>query len=131
MNFFILIPQYLSWHYSKSVGDLLNNYKNFLVFIWEFFSISFLIKTLFTPFQRLKEKYKGGLDLEDLFAVIVTNVLMRIVGFIVRSLIIIIGLVCLSIFVVFGVVLLILWVLLPVVIIAMFIFAITNFFKIS
>jgi len=72
-----------------------------------------LLRTLFQPFERLKEKYHGGLDIENFLSTMFVNFMMRIVGFFVRTCVIVVGIIFVSTFCVFGLILLILWLFVP------------------
>jgi hypothetical protein len=113
MNFLLIIPYYFSWHYSQGLLDYFRIWKNLVWFLWNFFSIKILLKTFFTPFERLQEKYNGGLDMESLAASIIVTNLMRLVGMLARSVIIIFGLIVLMTFIIAGFFGIFLWLILP------------------
>ena len=78
------------------------------------FSIGLLSKTLFAPFKRLQEeRKKGSLKFEDWGGAIIVNVLMRFVGFGVRTVIIAVGLIFILFTVVIGLMAFVLWLILP------------------
>jgi len=116
MNFLSIIPYYFLWHYSQGLLDYFKVWKNLVWFLWNFFSIKILVKTFFTPFQRLKETYSGGLDLERFATSILITTLMRLVGMIIRSAIIIFGLISLLIFIIGGLLGIVVWLFLPLII---------------
>ncbi len=94
---------YFRWHYSRALLDLVGIIRNFLWFFYEFFSISLLLRTLFVPFHRLEDdrKKKNVLDFSAMAEVLLVNMLMRIVGALVRSFLIVFGtifIVCTSVF---------------------------------
>ncbi len=111
-----LVAYYFFWHYGRALSDLFRQYVTLLWFVFNFFSIPELLRTFVSPFQRMQERYGGGLDLEDFFGVIVVNLLMRIVGMIVRSFVIVGGLLVLAAALAGGIAYLILWPLLPLVV---------------
>lgn len=114
MNPFLIVPHYISWHYTTGIKGYLSLFKTFIWFLWHFFSISVLLKTLFSPFQRLKETSKGrGLDIEAFFSGLVTTLIMRLVGFLLRSSVITFGLLAILVFVIVALVGFIAWLLLP------------------
>ena len=113
MFFLSLIPFYLRWHYSEGLKDLSKNWKNFISFVLHFFSLGLLFRTWLTPFGRLTEDYQRGLHLEAFFETLVTNTLMRIVGFVLRSFVMVFGVIALSAVVILGPVVLIIWLLIP------------------
>ena len=115
-----LVTQYFAWHYSVAFVDLWRVFTNFLWFIYTLFSISFLLETFFDPFQRIQESHHSGEDVNDFFAAIVVNILMRIVGMVMRFFIILMGLVALLFALLLGICTFVLWPLLPFVVVGMF-----------
>lgn len=105
---------YLQWHYSQGLLDLIGIVRNFLWFFYEFFSIPILLKTLFSPFHRLGEKYTHSLNIEKWFETFVVNLLMRIVGMVLRVFLIMLGSVCMIITSVVGIFFLCAWMFAPV-----------------
>lgn len=87
----VLFFEYLRWHYSKGLKELLFFCSNILWFISHFFSFSLLLKTLFSPWKRMGESYGTGLDLGLIASTFIINSLMRVVGFITRTIVLIIG----------------------------------------
>ncbi|MDZ7726431.1 MAG: hypothetical protein U5L75_02525 [Candidatus Campbellbacteria bacterium] len=88
--------QYVSWHYSRGVHDIVVLWSNFIWFLSHFFSIPLLASTLFSPWKRLHEEPKDGFDLEDFFSAILVNIMMRLVGFFMRLTMIAVGLAVLA-----------------------------------
>ncbi len=129
MNFLLIIPHYISWHYTKALRDLIELFKNLVTFIWNLFSINILFKTLFVPFQKLSAKRTKGFDLEDFFSVLVTNLLMRFVGFLIRSMFIVMGLFLLAVFVMGFAVFFLLWMILPLILLSMISLGLVALFK--
>ncbi|MFA6338703.1 MAG: hypothetical protein WCW87_01415 [Candidatus Paceibacterota bacterium] len=115
-----LTLRYLLWHYSTAIGDIIRIWTNYLWFFYNFFSISLLFKTLLDPWERLKEKYDLR-SIEDWASALVTNTIMRLVGFIVRLFTIVFGLLVLLVVVLIGLVTIILWLVLPFLLSVMFI----------
>ena len=114
MNFFMIAPYYLYWHYTRGISELSKNLFNFIVFELHFFSVKDLLLTLFSPFQRLKESYGNSIiDFEGIASTFVVNIVMRCVGFCVRSVILFFAFVTLSITSFLIPVLLLLWLVLP------------------
>lgn len=95
--------------------------KNFVLFVFHFFSISLLLRTWFQKFSRLGEEYKKGFDIESFFSTLIINTLMRIIGFLVRSVLILVGLFCAVFVGVLGFLLLIGWLLFPLLVVVSFI----------
>ena len=105
---------YVKWHYGQAVTDYINIVKNFVWFFFEFFSIRLMFKTLFAPFHKLGETYKGkGLHPSAIAEAIVVNTLMRLVGFLLRTTLILLGIFFILCTIVFGAIFLIVWILAP------------------
>lgn len=113
MKILSILPYYISWHYTHGISGFLQLWKNFLWFNYNFFSIPLLLRTLFAPFQRLKEQYQGGLHVEDFMSVVITNILMRCIGFIIRFSMILMGGVSYLVLLIGGVLCFLLWIILP------------------
>jgi len=93
------------------------------------FSIGLLLRTLFSPFKRIQEeKKKGSFKFEDWGGAMIINLLMRFIGFLVRSVIIIMGLVFILLTVVIGVVALLFWLVLPGLVIFLIAFGLGQLF---
>lgn len=119
--------QYLRWHYEKGPRDVLEFSKNILWFIWNFFSVTLLFKTLFYPWQRLEEHHKRG-DLAGLTEALIINTLMRLIGAFIRIVFIVVGLVAMVLGFFLAIALEVLWFLLPFVVVGSFIFGLILVF---
>ena len=125
MGLTVLITEYLNWHYGKALTELLDLEKNFLWFFYHQFSIKLLLKTLFTPFFRIQEEYKG-FNLENLFSNLVANTVARVVGFIFRSIVIFIGILTEGAVILMAIPVFIAWTALPAVVIILIFLALGN-----
>ena len=114
MNFILVLPYYLAWHYGRAFSDIKNIWKNFLLFLYNFFSIPTLIFSLFSPWQRMQEGYsKNDLSFEGTIGTMIVNIIMRLVGAVVRLLFIVVGAVSIILCICFGIVFVCLWIFLP------------------
>ncbi|OHA20661.1 MAG: hypothetical protein A2849_03250 [Candidatus Taylorbacteria bacterium RIFCSPHIGHO2_01_FULL_51_15] len=87
---------YIFWHYSVAWSDLYKLYKNIVWFLWHFFSIELLFRTLFSPWKRLHEvpsKNTAGFLGSSLL-----NALFRVIGFLVRGSTLCVGLSAITLF---------------------------------
>ncbi len=118
MKFFMIGPYYLNWHYTQGLVELIKNLWNFIVFEFQFFSVKDLLFTLLSPFQRLKEDYgNNAIDFQKILSALVVNIIMRIVGFFVRSFILICALISITLsFILFPIIVLG-WIVLPFIIV--------------
>ena len=116
-SLFQLPPLYLLWHYTTAWVDLVRLYQNFSWFLWHFFSIGVLLRTLFSPWRRLHEgrsKSTAGL-----LGSAIMNLILRAVGFFARFATILFGLAAIVLLSVCFLLLLLLWPLLPLLIVAL------------
>lgn len=124
----ILIESYFSWHYGRAFVDMFHIWMNFLWFVFNFFSISALLETLFDPWKRMGESYPKGFDIAGVISTLVVNLLMRVVGVMVRLIVLCIGLALALVVFVAGLTIGILWALTPIVFVALVILALHLIF---
>lgn len=125
MLFLSIVHHYLLWHYSRAFYELFHVWMNFIWFVVHFFSIPQLMRSWISPWKRMTEERGNKWSLEDLFSFIIIGLISRVIGFILRTVVISIGLFCLFIIVVGGFLTLIFWVAAPLIIILLFGFGIT------
>jgi hypothetical protein len=113
------IVSYFAWHYSRAFGEIWNTCTNYIWAVWHFFSVSLLLKTFFAPWRKLDVEYGKGLSLENFAGPLIVNTLMRLVGMILRLVIVCIGLLGIVVVFLFGLVVTVVWIFLPVVIICL------------
>jgi len=109
-----IIFQWLVWQFFEMPRNILKAWRNFLKFNLNYFSISLLAKTFFSPWHRYRWAYPRGFDIGKYFETFFSNLISRILGAILRFFLIIIGIlfeifiIFLGIFIFFG------WLALPV-----------------
>lgn len=116
MNPVTFLIDYIRWHYGSGIFDLLRVWGNLIWFIGHFFSTPLLLRTLFSPFMRLHEKYpeKGHFDMGYWAGTLLINMLMRIVGILVRLVFILISFLLMFVSIVLGVLFVAFWIIAPV-----------------
>jgi len=114
-----LFLSYFKWHYSLALRDFFSVGSSIVWFLYNFFSIPLLTRTLFSPWKKLQERRKRGFDIEDFFAVLLVNLLMRIVGAIVRLATIILGFLAILGFVSVALVMFTVWLLMPLIVVSL------------
>lgn len=75
---------YLVWHYSAALAAWWRIYGNILWFLSHFFSVALLFRTLFSPWRRMAESYPGRLVPTVIAETLMVNLLMRLVGLVIR-----------------------------------------------
>lgn len=124
-----ILRDYLFWHYGVAYVDIVGITRNYLWFVNHLFSVPDVLRSLFSPFKRMKED-KGNIvgRPADFFANLVVNIIMRIVGFIIRFALLTIALASFLSIVALGAATLLVWTILPGLIIYVFISGLNYFF---
>jgi len=104
MSVFSIFHHYLLWHYSQALRELTHVSGNLLWFIFHFFSIPQLTRSLFSPYRRITEERHQAFNFEDIAGYLIINLTSRVIGFLMRLTIISLGLITLLILL-FGIVL--------------------------
>jgi hypothetical protein len=119
MRIILIILGYLKWHYGQAIPALWNTWKNFLYFIYEYFSIKLLFKNFFDSWKRMTNGYPQSFNLKEYLFVFIANMITRAVGMIMRTFLIIVGLTCYILLALALPFALVTWLLLPFIIIAL------------
>lgn len=104
---------WIQWHFFDVSKEILKAWKNFLLFNLNYFSISILLKTLFSPWRRYIWSYGRGFDVKIYLEAALSNLISRSIGLIVRVFLIFTGL-SVEIFIILaGIIIFFSWILLP------------------
>ena len=108
---------WIFWQFYEMPKFLLQVWNNYFMFATNYFSFTLLLKTFFSPWRRYKWRYPRGFDIGEFFSTLISNLFSRIIGAMMRLVLIITG-IFLQIFVLLtGLVIFIAWLLLPFIII--------------
>ena len=108
------IGEYLDWHYFQVWPKLLVLWRNLTLFPIFYFSVFLHLRTLFAPWKRLQENAINPLkDFQGFLANVFVNIIMRIVGFVVRVALIALALIGFLFVTAVGLVLISLWLFMP------------------
>lgn len=120
-------PNLLYWYYNQGVNELLEIWKNFLIFVWQYFSIKELFVTLFSPWRRdIAVSNWRGLHPIRTLGLLFENILSRLLGSVVRSFVIFFGLIFFAFTIVLGLFANILWIGAPLIWIGAVVFSLSN-----
>jgi len=105
---------FFAWYYTQGIEELLEIWKNFLVFSLYFFSIKDLILTLISPWKRdvAPRDWKGWKPFKS-FELVIGNIFSRFMGLLVRSAIITSGLLTLFLIFAMGLAIVLIWIAQP------------------
>lgn len=119
-NIFFL---WFQWHLLDAPVFLLKGWKNILFFNFQFFSIHFLLRTLFSYWHKYRWRYVGGFGVGKYIEILFSNFISRFLGSIMRIILIIIGVIIEIVIFVLGIVFIVAWIILPFITILFFIIA--------
>lgn len=108
-----IIFQYIFWQFWESPKNILIGWKNFLKFGLHYFSLPFLLRTIFSPWRRYRWYYPKGFYPGKFLEVFFSNLISRILGAILRIFLIIFGILFEAFIFVAGLVVLLGWIILP------------------
>ena len=114
-----IIHNYFVWHYTRAWWELWGVWRNYIWFVTHFFSIPQLMRSWLSPFKRITEGRGDKWSTEDFAAYIIVNILSRVVGAIVRTVVIAIGLIALLVTIAVGFFIYTVWMILPLIIIGL------------
>ncbi len=121
MDFLVVALAYGKWHYSNALLAIINLWRNFIWFWTKFFSISDLVQTWLAPWRRLSESYGDSLDLKVYAEAFFINSFMRLVGVIIKTIVILIWLLVVIGTIIAGILAFLIWLFLPLLIVLFFI----------
>lgn len=89
-NIFVL---YLEWQFLDTSKAILQGWANCLRFNLNFWSVPLLLKTFFSHWHRYRYSYGKGLDFKRYLESFTFNMISRVLGMIMRSVLIVLGLI--------------------------------------
>jgi len=123
-----IISQYLVWQFLDVPRQLFSVWRNFLLFVVNYFSLPSLLKTFFAPWKKYEWSYGQGFDAKRYLEVFFSNLMSRVLGAIVRSFIVIAGLIAAIVVILLGLIIFIGWLFLPLILLAGFLFGLKIIF---
>ena len=120
-------PNFFYWYYNQGIWELLEIWKNFLFFVWRYFSVFELFKTLLCPWHRdISVHNWRGLHPFRTFELILENTISSFIGAIIRLVVICIGIMFFLAVLIIGIIMNFLWISAPLVILFFFAYAIKG-----
>ncbi len=110
-----ILSSWILWHYTVAFRKIYSQWRDLLRFNIDYFSIPFLIKTIFSPWKRYKISYGRGFDIARIFEALTFNVFSRFIGAGIRIFVIFIGLSLQFLIMFFGTFIIFFWIILPLV----------------
>ncbi len=111
-----IFSAWVSWHYIVALENIYLKWKDIFRFNLDYFSMPFLLRTVFAPWKRYNLSLGRGFDIGRIAEVVVFNTFSRVVGAVVRISVICAGLIMQLLILFFGIFIIIFWILLPLII---------------
>jgi hypothetical protein len=117
-----ILVEWFLWHFYEMPKFLILVWKNYILFASNYFSLPILLKSLFSPWRKYRWIYPKGFNVVEFFNTLISNIFSRILGFLMRVVLIFVGIIF-QIFVIFaGAVIFLLWLFVPVIIFTGFLY---------
>lgn len=117
--FFVI--QYFRWHYGDGLVMAFHKAVNTVAGFLNYFSVLELSRTLFSPWHRIAESYGRGFDAGEFFFTLAGNTISRVLGAIVRAVVVAAGLVVSFLSFIWAIVFVVAWILSPFIVAALFV----------
>ncbi|HEY4510160.1 MAG TPA: hypothetical protein VJC15_04240 [Candidatus Paceibacterota bacterium] len=124
----LLLFRYVKWHYLEASKEILKGWGNILWFGFNYFSVLLLIRTFFSPWKKITWDYGRGFDISRYLFIFSSNLVSRVLGAFVRSLLIATGVVGQLALLFLGSIFFLFWLVLPALIVATFLYGIFLLF---
>ncbi len=128
MLFLSIVHHYLLWHYTRAWFELFHVWRNLLWFVVHYFSLPQLMRTWVAPWRRITEPRGNTWNLEDLAGYVLIGLLSRVIGFVIRTIVITLGLITLLLTTLGGFAVYAFWTVAPVAIILLIGLGLSLFF---
>ncbi len=117
-----IVLLWFSWQFYEVPKFLFYVWNNYMMFASSFFSFQLLLKTFFSPWHRYKWAYPKAFDIKEFFSTLISNSASRILGAMMRVVLVIAGAIFQAFVAIAGLVVFVGWLLIPFIIIFGFIF---------
>lgn len=111
----ILILEYFYWQFIETPQRIVRVFGNLIWFGFNYFSVLYCLKTLFSPWKRINWSCERGFNLGNKIETCFSNGLARLIGFIMRVFILSFWLVYNIIISLIFIITLLLWILFPII----------------
>ena len=124
---FSIALEYVVWHFTQMPLQIAKAWRNILLFNLEYFSLPVLLKTLFAPWRKIQFAAGKGFNIARLLEALASNLISRILGALIRSVLIVAGLATEAVLLAAALATLVAWFLLPLAIVFGFSYGLSTF----
>ena len=104
---------WISWQFYEVPKFLFQVWNNYFLFATNLFSVPLLLKTFFAPWRRNNWRYPKGFDVVEFFNTLISNTFSRLLGALMRVVLIITGILFQIFVALAGLVIFVGWLILP------------------
>jgi len=112
-----IILEWFYWQFYEMPAFLFEVWVNYFNFSVNLFSVPLLLKTFFAPWRKYNWRYPKGFDLVEFSNTLISNIFSRILGAIMRIILIIVGIFFQIFVAVVGAIVLVGWMVIPLIIV--------------
>ena len=123
---FSIAFEYAVWHFTQMPLEIAKAWRNILLFNLEYFSLPLLLKTIFAPWRKIQWSAGKGFNIARLLEALVSNLISRVLGALIRSVLIITGLATEAALLAAALATLVAWFLLPIAIVLGFSYGLST-----
>lgn len=113
---------WILWQFYEMPKFLFGVWGNYLMFATNLFSVPLLLKTFLSPWRKYTWSYPKAFDIKEFLNTLISNIISRILGAVVRTVLIITGIIFQIFIVATGLIIFLGWIFLPFIIIFGFLF---------
>jgi len=117
-----ILTSWFLWQFYEMPKFLFSVWNNYFIFATNLFSVPLLLKTLFSPWRKYKWQYPRGFDIGEFFSTLISNFFSRILGAMMRIVLIIVGILFQIFVAIAGLIIFLGWLLIPFIVILGFLF---------
>jgi hypothetical protein len=114
-----VIVLWFAWQFYEMPRFLFEVWNNYFLFALNYFSLPVLLKSLFAPWRKYKWNYPKGFNLGEFFSTLISNSFSRIIGAMMRVVLIFVGILFQVSVILIGLIIFVLWILVPFIIIGL------------
>jgi len=113
-----ILTTWILWQFWETPRFLFKVWNNYMAYAANFFSIGLLLRTFFAPWRRYNWRYPKGFDIVEFFNALISNFVSRILGVVMRIILIIMGIFFQAFVALAGLVVFIFWIVSPFIVIS-------------
>ncbi len=118
-----MTKDYVAWHYSVAYRDMFHLWQNYAWFTNNLFSVKQLFLTWFAPLKRMHEDSVSLFTHPgEFFGNMMVNLLMRIVGFVVRTMFLVVACAFFVVLSLVAITFFLFWTILPFLVLSLFLY---------